>query len=289
MIRFQKRNGLLQHVALVWQLIAGIILFSPFALSANEVVFTLPYDAAGHPGLKHRLQLQIDKALAARDSSLRLKVQDASIWQNYHQKLRAGDAGVYLVESHFAAWLATRHKFQRLLSLSEKLSYSIIAERTQWEIFEVADLAGKNLCLPPPLSRPYFILQTLFTENLETPVPIFDWQPHRRTLESDSNCDAIFVTDAIALELQQRFPNKYIRLFHSKPSGNLEVVATTTLNASQLEEITQVLTAIEVSEQLTPLLKEYSRQPLLVKQDMLDEFDELGALNGLWQTEPLSE
>lgn len=201
-------------------------------------------------------------------SSLNLNTVD--YWSGFQQGLRNGRIGIYFSPPHFAAWAISQHNFIPLVHIVEELAYVIAVKRNDPSIFEVSDLAGRQVCARQPLNLDYLLVTSALKESL-IPADIKIMEPVSEQMKNDkTSCDAFSVSKHVFEELELQDPERFIRLHQTEKYTNYGLIAHPDLDPLLLDRIHTYFLLDRSQKLLAPLLKEYASKLKLVRSSPED-------------------
>jgi hypothetical protein len=193
-----------------------------------------------------------------------ITIETVDYAHDYQQGLRAGRVGVYFAPPHFAAWAIDHHGFQALVHLSEPLSYVIAVERSLTTLFEVSDLAGKQICARKPLNLDYLLVNKVLEGSLmPAQIKIVDRVSDQMDSEKTS-CEAFSISQSVFDLFEKKHPERFIKLYQTNNYPNYGLISHPKIKQSDLDKIKTYFLLNRTQRMLAPLLKEFSNSHRLV-------------------------
>lgn len=213
------------------------------APSAPTIAVYLPTVEPQHADLINQLQSLWKNFLLSHSASVvtatDIQFRWVSDWHNYQQGVRLGRPGLYLTAPHFAAWLIHRHQFVPRMRLNSPISFVVAARRNDAQIFEINDLARRNVCAPQPLNLDYLLVNSAFDQpmlsaEIKIIRSVFSLMRKGGGGEASHGavqCRGFALNHRQFAMLESQLPEHYIRLHQSREFSNYATVIDAQVNA----------------------------------------------------------
>lgn len=200
---------------------------------------------------------QLSSALS--DAGLgNINVKSMDHWQQYQQSVRHGRRGFYLSPPHFSSWLQHEHDFNPIAKLKGTLSYLIISNTNDTDIFETRDLIKKKICTQHPLNLDYLLISQAFAKNVQSAETHIVDSVSNELRNPHSPCAAFSISEHSFNQSERKNPGKYIRLMQGPRFSNYAILADSTIHRDKIVQFKFFLKQQNVQTILKPLLDHIS-------------------------------
>jgi len=249
------------------QLIVGSEGHSQQVLSQSGVdgiPLFLPINKTQFPGLIEDLQSELTLASEVDSNLSKIDLSTTDYWHPYQQGIRQGRRGVYFAAPHFVAWLVNQHRFDPTLKLAGILQYVIVARRADSHIFEVRDLANKNVCVNATMDLGFLLVRESMRRSL-LPAKIQRVTSVSDEMKADNkSCDAFSLNEHLFLEFSRENPFQYIRLQQSKKLSHYAYALHPSISPKSKRALRKFLASKKVKEILRPMYRLFAKQPVIL-------------------------
>lgn len=281
----------LTYIKGIWPIILLISFFSvakpafPQTVTDNKTV-KIPFFLGSSEHVSDaallKLQTELDNA-----GLQHLSIKRTDFWHPYVQGIRQGQPGVYFAPPHFAAWAVKQHNFIPLIKLSGKLQFTLVSRRNDISIFEIRDVARKNICTSRAPNLDFILANSAFPESLNAPKIIFKDSPANAMLRNDKECDVFTVAEHKVKQHLIDEPYQMIRLLQSQQSINHAFISSEAVSTTTQNKLKKLIKSQQWQTLLRPLYLSYSSKPLLQNTNA-SEYRQVSTtyLNKLWLKAP---
>ena len=215
--------------------LALLLLFCSTSAAALSLTIGIPQTPDST--VQSRLASTLEQALAKQDHLVQIIAQHDS----YLHNIRGGYFDAFFAEPHIGAWAIDKRGYIAVARLSASLNYHLIAQRNQADIFELRDLARRDVCSPkmPFLGRQF--LERLFTDTENKPT-VLEVNPQRQIIDIIEQPCVAFVVDEQRY-LANNLDQSHITLAQSPRFSHIGFFAHPRLSMELKDQLLQALLA----------------------------------------------
>lgn len=181
-------------------------------------------------------------------------------WKNYEKQMQAGKYDIVFDGPHFAAWRIASRNSHPLVKLPGNLNFMLVVRDDQFEVQEVRDLVGKQVCTLPPPNLGAMTLYSMYPNPMRQPEFVLLKGGFKNIGQQLGNgkCKAgILRTSFYKKKLPEEIRKQLRVLETSEPLTNQGITVSDRLSARQRERVLQALTSSKVPA-AGPLFERFS-------------------------------